>query len=114
MTAAKKDDFKHGRELLANICEGIQKKGFNTSSLIHDHRAAAIESQRPHIKERKGRRHQYHIADRSHVSVTHCNSAHKPVPTPQVMNNPDAKAALDKAWRKLHKLPAWNETNVKS
>ena len=95
-------------------CEVIQKKGFNTSSSIHDHRSAVTEAQKPHIEERKSRKHQYQIVDRGHVSVAQCNLVHKPVPTPQAMNNPDAKAASDKAWEKLHKLPAWNEANVKS
>ena len=95
-------------------CEVIQKKCFNTSSSIHDHRAAVIEAQRPRIEERKGRKHQYQIADRGHVSVTQCNLVRKPVHTPQAMNNPDAKAASDEAWEKLHKLPAWNEANVRS
>ena len=81
----KQDDLERGKELLANICEGIQKKGFNISSSIHDHRAAVTEAQKPHIEERKGRKHQYQIVDRGHVSITRCNLVHKPVPTPQVM-----------------------------
>ena len=97
MTAAKKEDVERGRELLANICEGIQNKGFNTSSAIHDHIAAAIEAQRPHIEERKGRKHQYQIAERVYVSVIQCNLVHKPVHTPQVMKNLEVKAASDKA-----------------
>ena len=33
---------------------------------------------------------------------------------PQGMKIPDAKAAVDKEWEKLEKLPAWQLNNVKS
>ena len=33
---------------------------------------------------------------------------------PQVMQIPDAKAAVDKEWEKLEKLPAWQLTTVQS
>ena len=39
---------------------------------------------------------------------------HKPIPMRQAMKIPDAKAAVDKEWDKLKKLPAWPESKVKS
>ena len=39
---------------------------------------------------------------------------HKFFPMHQAMKIPDAKAAVDKEWEKLEKLPAWQMTNVKS
>ena len=35
-------------------------------------------------------------------------------PMPQAMKIPAAKAAVDKEWEKLEKIPAWNLTKVKS
>ena len=41
-----------------------------------------------------------------HYSIT--------IPMPQAMKIPAAKAAVDKKWEKLVKIPAWNLTNVRS
>ena len=39
---------------------------------------------------------------------------HKFIPMPQGMKIPDAKAAVDKEWKKLETIPAWNLEKVKS
>ena len=39
---------------------------------------------------------------------------HKFIPMPQAMKIPDAKAAVDKEWKKLETIPAWQLGNVKS
>ena len=46
--------------------------------------------------------------------MSHYNLLQKINPMPQAMKLPDAKAAVDKAWQKLQKLPAWHLTKVKS
>ena len=38
----------------------------------------------------------------------------KPIPIRQGIKTPDARAAVDKEWNKLEKLPAWQGTKVKS
>ena len=43
----------------------------------------------------------------------HCNitiMVHKFIPMPQAMKIPAAKAAVDKEWEKLEKIPAWDTT----
>ena len=43
----------------------------------------------------------------------HCNitiMVHKFIPMPQAMKIPAAKAAVDKEWEKLEKIPAWDIT----
>ena len=40
--------------------------------------------------------------------MRHYNLVHKFVPMPQAMKIPDAKAAVDKEWKKLETIPAWN------
>ena len=40
--------------------------------------------------------------------------AHKFIPMPQAMKTPTAKAAVDKEWEKLEKIPAWNMTKVRN
>ena len=47
-------------------------------------------------------------------SLQHYNLVHKFIPMPQAMENPAAKAAVDKEWEKLEKIPAWNLTKVRS
>ena len=47
----------------------------------------------------------------------HCNITiwyTKFIPMPQAMKIPAAKAAVDKEWEKLEKIPAWNLTKVRS
>ena len=46
---------------------------------------------------------QLHIADRGQASMSHC-------PIPLAMAILEAKAAVDKEWTKLHKIPAWVES----
>ena len=46
-----------------------------------------------------------HIAGKGSISMTHCNLVHKFNPMPQTMNIPDAKATVDKEWKKLETIP---------
>ena len=46
--------------------------------------------------------------------MNHNNLVHKFIPMPQAMNIPDAKAAVDKKWKKLESNPAWLLDKVKS
>ena len=47
-------------------------------------------------------------------SLSDYNLVHKPVPIPQAMKILDAKAAVDKEWEKVEKLPAWQVPNLRS
>ena len=47
-------------------------------------------------------------------SLQHYNLVHKFIPMPQAMKIPAAKAAVDKKWEKLEKIPAWDLTKVRS
>ena len=46
--------------------------------------------------------------------MTHDNLVHKRIPMPQAMMITDAKAAVDKEWKKLETIPAWSLEKVKS
>ena len=39
--------------------------------------------------------------------MIHYNLVHKFCPLPQAMKTPDAQAAVDKEWKKLEAIPAW-------
>ena len=54
--------------------------------------------------------HEDHIAGRGDNSLQHYNLIHMP----QAMKIPAAKAAVDKEWEKLEKIPAWDLTKVRS
>ena len=58
--------------------------------------------------------HEDHIAQRERGinSLSHYNLGHKFIPMPQAMKIPEAKAAADKEWEKLEKIPAWQLTEV--
>ena len=58
--------------------------------------------------------HENHIAGKGENSLQHYNLVHKFIPMPQAMKIPTAKAAADKEWENLEKIPAWNLTKVRS
>ena len=58
--------------------------------------------------------HEDHIAGKGDNSVQHYNLVHKFIPMPQAMKIPAAKAAVDKEWEKLKKIPAWDKTKVRN
>ena len=52
--------------------------------------------------------HEDHIAGKGKTSMSYYNLVHKFIPMPQAMKIPDAKAALDKEWKKFETIPARN------
>ena len=74
----------------------------------------AGESTRLRMGESLPNHHEDHIAGKGNNSLQHCNLVHKFIPMPQAMNNPAAKAAVDKKWENLEKISAWNLTKVRS
>ena len=56
--------------------------------------------------------HEDHIAGKGLTSMSHYNLVHKFIPMPQAMKIPDAKAAVDKEWKKLETIPAWTLEKV--
>ena len=40
--------------------------------------------------------------------MPHYNVVHKFIPMPQAMKIPDARAAVDKEWKKVETIPAWD------
>ena len=58
--------------------------------------------------------HEDHIAGKGNNSLQHYNLVHRFIPMPQAMKILAAKAAVDKEWEKLEKIPAWNLTKVRS
>ena len=57
--------------------------------------------------------HEDHIAGKGDNSLQHKNLVHKFIPVPQAMKIPAAKAAVEKEWEKLEKIPAWDITKVR-
>ena len=74
----------------------------------------ASESTRLRMEESRPNYHEDHIAGREDNSLQHYNLVRKFVPMPQAMQIPAAKAAVDKEWEKLEKIPAWDLTQVRS
>ena len=58
--------------------------------------------------------HKDHIARKGDSSLQHYIVAHKFIPMLQAVKIPAAKAAVDKEWEKLEKIPAWDLTEVRS
>ena len=74
----------------------------------------AHESTRTRLESTLPRNHEDHTAEREFNSLTHCNVVHKFVPVLPAMKILDAKAAVNKEWEKLEKIPAWQMNKVKS
>ena len=74
----------------------------------------ASESTRLRMEESLPNYHEDHIAGKGDNSLQHYNLAHKFLPMPQAMKIPAARAAVDKEWEKLEKIPAWDLTKVRS
>ena len=66
----------------------------------------ASESARPRMGESSPNHHEDHIAGKGDV--------HKFIPVPQAMKIPAAISAVDKEWKNLEKISAWNLTKVRS
>ena len=56
----------------------------------------------------------YQIIGKGDTSLQHYNLVHKFIPMPQAMKLPTAKAAVDKEWENIDKIPAWDLTKVRS
>ena len=74
----------------------------------------ASESTRMRMEESLPTYHEDHIGGRGDNSLPRYNLVHKFIPMPQAMKICAAKAAVDKEWEKLEKIPAWNMTKVRS
>ena len=74
----------------------------------------ASESTRLRVGEPLPHHHEDNIAGKGDNSLPHYNLVHKFNPMPQAMKIPAAKAAVDKEWEKLEKIPAWDLTKVRS
>ena len=74
----------------------------------------ASESTRLRMEESLPNRHEDHIAGKGDNSLQQYNLVHKFILMPQAMKIPEAKAAVDKEWEKLEKIPAWDLTKVRS
>ena len=72
------------------------------------------ESTRLRMEESLPNYHEDHITGKGDNSLQHHNLVHKFDPMPQVMKIPEAKAAVDKEWEKLEKIPVWDLTKVRS
>ena len=64
----------------------------------------ASESTRLRMGESLPNHHEDHFAGKGHNSLQHYNLVHKYVPLPQAMQNPAAKAAVDKEWENWRKF----------
>ena len=70
-------------------------------------RTTIYDQQQMHSHKTPATTHEDHIAGKGYNSMTHHNLVRKFIPVPHAMKIPDAKAAVDKEWKKLETTPAW-------
>ena len=66
------------------------------------------ESTRQRAESLRSKTHEDRIACKSFTSMTHSDLVHKFFPMQQAMKIPDGKAAVDKEWKKLETIQAWD------
>ena len=79
-----------------------------------NHILEASESTRLRMEESLPNYHEDHIVGKGDNSLHYYNVVQKFIPMPQDMKIPAAKAAVDKEWEKLEKIPAWDKTKVRN
>ena len=110
--ARKKIGNTKDSAMLCKICK--KNKHGETRSKTNDFKSKfacileASESTRMRMEESLPNDHE------GDNSLQHYNLVHKFIPMPQAMKIPAAKAAVDKEWEKLEKIPAWDLTKVRS
>ena len=118
-----KETIKNARKKLetsvapAMPCKIMKNCGSGASNKIQTKLACILEaneSTRLRMGESLPNHHEDHIAGKGDISLQHYNLVHKFIPMLQAMKIPAAKAAVDKEWEKLEKIPAWNLTKVRS
>ena len=72
------------------------------------------EATRLRMEESLPNHHEDHIAGKGDNSPLHYNLVHNFIPMPQAMKITAARAAVDKEWETLEKIPAWDLTKVRS
>ena len=70
----------------------------------------ADESMRIRMQGYQSKNHEDHISGKGVSSMSHYNLVHKFILIPEAMKVPDSKAAVEKEWRKLQKIPAADES----
>ena len=99
-------------------CKLQRDKYRETCRTVEEHKTKFVciveaeESLRKRMEESPHKNHEDHIAGKGMNSLSLSNTVHKFVPLPQAMNIPDAKAAVEKQYEKLDKIPAWQLTKV--
>ena len=118
-----KETIKNARKKLetsvapAMPCKIVKNCGSGASNKIQTKLACILEANES-TRMRMGNsihpNHEDHIAGKGENSLQHYNLVHKFILMPQAMKIPAAKAAVDKEWEKLEKIPAWDLTKVRS
>ena len=91
-------------------CSGVEKKCKTKNASIVE----ADEYTRKRMDESHHKNHEDLFAGKGMNSLSHCSMVRKFIPMLQAMKMPDAEAAVDKAWEKLEKIPAWQLTKVRN
>ena len=103
---------------LAMPCKIVKKNCGSGASNKSKTKLACIleadESTRLCMAESLPNYHEDHIAGKGENSSQHYNLVHKFILMPQAMEILAEKAAVDKEWEKLEKIPAWDLTKVRS
>ena len=106
-----------GWRFFAMLCKTVTQHGKTccVNSTTRKKRYACIIEAHESTKTRIGKtQHRDLIAEKGLNLLSHYNLMHKPISKLVAIKFPNAKAAVDREWEKLEKLPAWKVTKFKS
>ena len=118
-----KETIKNARKKLetsvapAMPCKIMKNCGSGASNKIKTKLSCILEAEesaRMRMGNSTPQHHENHIAGKGDNSLQHYNLVHKFILMPQAIKIPAAKAAVDKEWEKLEKIPAWDLTKVRN
>ena len=105
----KTETHSSTKKLAAELNASQKVPKTNNGCIVESH-----ESPRQRVELSLPKNHEDHIASKRYTSMTHYKLVHKFIPMPQAMKIPGAKAAVDKEWKTLETIPAWQLEKVMS
>ena len=95
-------------------CGSTNKQSEHAENTIHNVSLKPTNPRESALKRLNKKDREGHVVERWFNSLSHHKFVQKPTPILQAMRIPGVKAAVDKEWEKLEKLPAWHVMKVKS
>ena len=93
-------------KVITQVCANSEIASEKKSKTVYESVVESNESTRQRTGSVQSKSHEDHTAGKGFISMSH-TLVHKVILLPPVMTFLDAKATVDKEWKKLETIPAW-------